>query len=179
MGTTRGLTPKERQHREDRRSAAADLFDQDVPQAEIARRLGVTRQAVHHWHRLWQDGGRMALASTGPPGTRPYLTEEQIEVLKADLKRGAVAHGWQTERWTVPRIRVLIHERTGVWYASLGSLWMFLHHIGLTCQRPEQRASERDEEAVRTWREETWPRVKEPRRTSTPGLSSRTNPPPP
>ena len=105
MGTTRALTSKERQHREERRSAAADLFDQGVPQVEVARRLGVTRQAAHHWHRLWQDGGRPALASTGPPGARSYLTEEQIEALKADLKRGAVAHGWQTERWTVPRIR--------------------------------------------------------------------------
>ncbi|PWJ05391.1 helix-turn-helix domain-containing protein [Streptomyces sp. NWU49] len=79
MSTIRGLTPRERQHREERRSAAAGLFDQGVPQAGIARRLDVTRQAVHHWHRLWQDGGRTGLASTGPPGTRPYLTEEQIE----------------------------------------------------------------------------------------------------
>ncbi|GAB3175389.1 winged helix-turn-helix domain-containing protein [Streptomyces pratens] len=179
MSTTRGLTSKERQRREDRRLAAVELFDQGVPQAEIARRLGVTRQAVHHWHRLWQDGGRAALASAGPPGARSCLSPEQIETLKADLKRGAVAHGWQTERWTVPRIRVLIHESTGVWYSSLGSLWMFLHHIGFTCQRPEHRASERDEEAVRQWREQTWPRVKAPRRASTPGSSSRTNPPPP
>ncbi|MET8130370.1 winged helix-turn-helix domain-containing protein [Streptomyces sp. NPDC005065] len=179
MSTTRGLTAMERQRREDRRAAAADLFDQDVPPAEIARQLGVTRQAVHQWHRLWEDGGRQALASTGPPGARCYLSEEQVETLKADLERGAVTHGWQTERWTVPRIRVLIHETTGVWYSSLGSLWMFPHHIGFTCQRPEERASERDEEAVRTWREQTWPRVKQPRRTSTPGSSSRTSPPQP
>jgi len=179
MSTTRGLTSKERLRREDRRSAAADLFEQKVPQAEIARQLGVSRQAVHHWHRLWQDGGRQALSSTGPPGARSYLSPEQIQALKADLEQGAVAHGWQTDRWTVPRIRVLIHETTGVWYSSLGSLWMFLHHHGLSCQRPVHRASERDEEAIRAWREEIWPRVKPPRRTSEPGSSSRTNPPRP
>lgn len=158
---------------------AADLFDQKVPQAEIARRLGVSRQAVNQWHRLWQDGGRPALFSTGPPGAHPYLSPEQTQDLKADVKQGAVAHGWQTDRWTVPRIRVLIHETTGVWYSSLGSLWTFLHDHGLSCQRPVHRASERDEEAIRTWREETWSRVKPSRRTSEHGSSSRTNPPRP
>jgi transposase len=179
MTIVRGLTPKERQCREDRRVTAAELFDEGVSQAEAARQLGVSRQAVHQWHRLWQDGGRQALASTGAPGARPYLSEEQIKALKADLEQGAVAHGWETDRWTVPRIRALIHETTGVWYSSLGSLWLFLHRIGFSCQRPLHRASERDEEAIRTWRQETWPRVKEPRRTSGPGSSSRTNPPQP
>lgn len=179
MATVRGLTPQERRRREERRSAAAELFDAGVSQAEVARQLGVSRQAVHQWHRLWQDSGRQALTSTGAPGARPYLSEEQTKALKADLEQGAVAHGWETDRWTVPRIRALIYETTGVWYSSLGSLWLFLHRIGFSCQRPLHRASERDEEAIRTWRKETWPRVKEPRRTSGPGSSSRTNPPQP
>jgi transposase len=178
MATIRGLTPKERQRREDRRAAAAELFAERVPQAEVARRLGVSRQAVHRWHWLWQAGGRAALASTGPPGAKSYLTEEQIQALQADLERGAAAHGWETDRWTVPRIRVLIYETTGVWYASLGSLWLLLRRIGFSCQRPVHRAAERDEEAIRTWRQETWAEVKAPRRASGPGSSSRTNPPP-
>src|SRR3979411_2209844 len=102
MSTTRGLTSEERQRREDRRLDAADLFDQKGPQPESARQLGVARQAVNHWHRLWQDGGRQALFSTGPPGAHSYLSPEQTQDLKADVEQGAVAHGWQTTRRTGP-----------------------------------------------------------------------------
>jgi len=178
MKTQTGLTPTECQRRQRRRLAAVKFFERKLSQAEIARRLGVSRQAVHRWHQAWKASGRQGLASAGPPGPAGYLTDTQVEVVVAEVERGAAVHGWANDRWTVPRIRQLIAETTGVWYASVGSLWVGLRRMGLTCQLPARRARERDEEAIRTWRKETWTRVKAPRRSRGPGSSSKTNPVP-
>jgi transposase len=58
---------------ERRRLQAADLFEQGVRRSRIAEVFGVTRQAVHVWHRAWEEGGRDALLSRGPGGSS-YLT---------------------------------------------------------------------------------------------------------
>ncbi len=178
MKTSRGLTLQERQRCQERRLAAVKFFEREISQAEIARRLGVSRQAVHRWHQAWEAQGKQGLLSLGQPGPAGYLTAAEIEMVVAEVGRGAAVHGWANDRWTVPRIRQLITETTGVYYASVGSLWVGLRRMGLTCQLPTRRASERDEEAIRTWRKKTWPRVKAPRRIRGPGSSLKTNPVP-
>ncbi len=39
-------------------------------------------------------------------------------------------------------------------------IWRILGGLGLPVQKPERRAIERDEQAVRTWKRETWPGLK-------------------
>jgi Homeodomain-like domain len=48
---------------ERRRLAAAELFAQALPAAEVARRLHVSRQSAHRWYRHWQ--GRVAQDQKG------------------------------------------------------------------------------------------------------------------
>jgi hypothetical protein len=44
---------------------------------------------------------------------------------------------------------------------SPGHVWVILRHrLGWTLQRPERRASERDEEAIARWVQQEWPRIK-------------------
>jgi hypothetical protein len=52
----------DRQELEARRLRAAELFAVGVPQAEVARQLGVTRQSVNCWHARVKQGGTQALA---------------------------------------------------------------------------------------------------------------------
>jgi hypothetical protein len=35
-----------------------------------------------------------------------------------------------------------------------------MHALGWSCQKPERRALERDEEAIERWKREVWPEVK-------------------
>jgi transposase-like protein len=44
------------------------LFAAGVRQAEVARQLEVSAQAVSVWHARWQQGGTDALRSHGPSG---------------------------------------------------------------------------------------------------------------
>jgi transposase len=46
---------------EQRRRTAAQLLVAGTKQAEVARRVGVSRQSVSHWEKLRQQGGMEAL----------------------------------------------------------------------------------------------------------------------
>jgi len=46
---------------EQRRRTAAQLLAAGTPQAEVARRVGVSRQSVSHWEKLRREGGMEAL----------------------------------------------------------------------------------------------------------------------
>jgi transposase len=75
------------------------------------------------------------------------------------LLRGAEAHGFDTELWTLPRVAEVIWRLTGVSYHP-GHVWWLLRRHRWSPQRPARRASERDEAAIACWRAEDWPRIK-------------------
>jgi transposase len=173
-----GLTARERRDRERARLVAAELFEQKVPQAEIARLLEVSPQAVSKWHRQWREGGTEALLSAGPSGARPYLDDEQVRAVLRALEQGPVAHGWEDQRWTLARIGRVITEVTGVSYRAPDGVWRLLRRLGWSWQAPAKRAIERDEKAIIAWRTKVWPRVKGPRPRPGRGSASPTRPEP-
>jgi transposase len=79
------------------------------------------------------------------------------------LKTGAMAAGFATELWTLPRIARLIKERFGV-ELSQPSVWRMLQQLGWSVQRPSGRSRERDEAAIATWKKKRWPALKNSRR---------------
>jgi transposase len=40
------------------------------------------------------------------------------------------------------------------------NVWRILGVLGFSAQKPEKRAIERNEDAVRTWKRKTWPALK-------------------
>jgi transposase len=170
-----GLTAAARTKREQVRLEAADLFEQGVPPTAVARRLRVTRTTACRWHRTWRAGGRAALASKGPGGSKCRLTAAQLELLKAELERGPLAHGWDDQCWTLARIAAVIKQRFGVTYTVRGTSYL-LHRIGWSPQVPRRRAVERDEAAIAAWREQTWPRIKAQPGATARGSASSTSP---
>lgn len=147
---------------EKRRLRAARLFDQNVPVPEVVRRLGVARQVAYRWHQIWEAGGEAALASKGSAGPKARLTCSQTEEITDALLKGPIAQGYKTQLWTLPRVAALIKNLTGIRYHP-GHVWRILGNLGFSCQRPERRAIERDEEAIRQWRRAKWPALKKKR----------------
>lgn len=144
---------------EKRRKQAAKLFAKDFSAPEVARRLGVARQVAYRWKKAWDQGGTQALASKGCAGRKPKLSAEQTSQVTQALLAGPVAQGYKTALWTLPRVAALIKELTGVSYHP-GHVWRLLGASGFSCQRPERRAVERDEKAIRQWKRTTWPALK-------------------
>ena len=178
MPTKRRPRPaEERAARETRRLQAAELFAQGRTQAEVAHELGVSRQSAHVWHTAWRQGGMEALRSRGPTGPDPKLSPTDLARIEQALLQGAKANGFDTDLWTLERVAVVITQLTGVRYHP-GHVWVILRHrLGWTLQRPERRASERDEEAIARWVAQEWPRIKKGPPQNRPGLSSSTNRP--
>ncbi len=160
---------------EQRRREAAKLFAKGVRQAEVARRLKVSRQSVSRWFSLWQEHGVAGLAGAGRAGRRSRLTDEQRAQLDTELRRGPTEHGYATELWTLARVAEVIEKTTGVRYHP-GHVWRLLTELGWTRQRPARRAVERDEEEIARWVKEDWPRIKKARNAAGRGSSSKTSP---
>jgi transposase len=70
--------------------------------AEVARRVGVTRQSVLRWTKLKEQGGVGALKRPERFGRPPKLNEAQRTELIRALKGGDLAAGFGSELWTLP-----------------------------------------------------------------------------
>ena len=152
-----GLSEQGRAKREAVRLQAAEWFAQDMPVAEIARRLRVSTNAVYVWRRRWRAGGRAALASKGPGGSDCRLDRKRLDRLAQALEQGPAAHGFgEDQRWTLARVADLIARMFHTRYTLRGVSYL-LHRMGFSPQVPAHRAVERDEQAIATWRKETWP----------------------
>lgn len=147
---------------ERRRLRALDLLDAGHGPAEVARRVGVTRSAVSQWKKRYQSKGREVLKAVRHPGPTPKLTAAQCRRLLRMLLHGARSAGYPTELWTLDRVADLIRRTFGVSYES-SSVWRLLHRAGWSCQKPQQRARERDEGAIERWRTRDWSRIKKRR----------------
>ena len=142
-----------------RRVEAARLFARGATQAEVARRMRVSRVSALRWYRVWRRSGRHGLGKAGVLGRPCKLQRSQIKRIEAGLLKGPQAQGYSTDVWTLPRMAVLIERVSGVRYHS-GHVWRVLRGMGWSLQRPTLRARERDEEQIARWKRENWPRAK-------------------
>jgi len=141
-----------------RRLRAGRLLLKGVAQAEVARRVGVSRASVCEWNERLAQGGLDGLrrrARGRPTGLDTAMRAQLAQALKA----GAMANGYATELWTLVRVGRLIEQRFGLKY-SASQVWRILSAMGWSCQRPAGRARERDEQAIRQWKQKRWPALK-------------------
>jgi transposase len=144
---------------EDRRLEAGRLLRQGVSKAEVARQLRVAPSTVTGWAKRLEQGGLAALKSRGRWGRRRGLDDGQRQRLAKALQAGALAAGFTTELWTLPRMGKVIQQRFGRRYSD-SQVWRILRSMGFSPQRPSRRALERDEEAIAQWQKRRWPALK-------------------
>ncbi len=133
---------------EERRLAAGRLLRaKRCSQADIARALGVSEAAVTRWKQRLQRAGIRGLRRHPPTGRPSRLSAAQWRQLLRLLGRGAIASGFETERWTLRRIAVMIERAFGVRY-HFRSLGRALRARGWSPQRLLPQAKERDEALV-------------------------------
>jgi len=144
---------------ERRRLRAIDLLREGLPPVEVARIVGVDRRSVRRWKAAFQKEGVEGIRARPAPGRPPRLSREGKEELAEALTKGPIANGFPTELWTCPRVAHLIEERFGIRYHQ-DHVCRLLHSLGWSPQKPQRRAQERDEAAIRRWVQTEWPEVK-------------------
>src|SRR5262245_45738464 len=155
---------------EARHRRAVDLLSDGKSNTEVARLIGVDVSSVKRWKRAAAQGGNEALAAKPNRGRPPRLTPEQKHELSQIVRGSPLAAGFRTSLWTCRRVAQVIRQRFGVQYHR-DHVGRVLHALGFTQQKPQRRASERDEAAIEAWRERDWKRIK--KRDAGTKLSSR------
>jgi transposase len=151
--------------REGRRRRAWELKEAGWKQRDIAAALGVSEGAVSQWlARARADGVEEGLRRHPASGAPPKLTPEQLAQLPALLDPGAEAYGFRGDAWTCKRVGEVIRRTFGVIYDP-SHISRLLHRLGYSVQRPIERATQRNEDAVRLWWEQRWPALKKKRPT--------------
>lgn len=151
-------TKRDLEAMEARRRQGMGLLAQGVPQAEVARRCGVSRTTTLRWDKQRQ-AVRGAAWKRRRLGRPPKLSATQKRQVEKALVQGAQAHGFLNDLWTLPRVAEVTGRLTGV-RLHPGHLWRVLGQMGWSVQRPTGRATQRDETAIAHWKKHTWPALK-------------------
>lgn len=148
---------------EERRLEGGHLLkENELTQAQIARQLGVSRTAVSKWSRRMRTGGLRRLDQQVSQGRPARLTRKQTRILIRQLKQGALAAEFPTDRWTLGRIQQLIKRLFQIEYHP-NYLSRLLRKLDWSPQYPMPRAQERDDALVEAWLRHDWLRIKKRR----------------
>src|SRR5207253_10079167 len=96
-----------------------------------------------------------------PTSMTPRLTAEQKMQIPGLLAKGAEAYGFRGDVWTAKRVVEVIARTFGVRYHP-DHVGRLMREAGWSRQKPVERASQRNEEALKQWSEERWPQIKKP-----------------
>ncbi len=151
--------PKKADWREGRRKRVWELKQQGWKQKDIALVLAVSEGAVSQWIKRGHQGGVEALKAHPPKGVAPRLSEEQKAQIPHLLAKGAEASSFRGDVWTASRMAKVIERTFGVRYHR-DHVGRILREAGWSRQQPIERATQRDEEAIKVWYEERWPAIK-------------------
>jgi transposase len=128
-------------------------------QRDIAEALDVSEEALSRWLARARAGGPETLRSRAAPGKRPKLSAAEVRSIPELLWHGPEAYGFRGQVWTCARVGRVIEEEFGVRYHK-GHVSRLLKGLHWTPQQPIKRAIQRDDEAIRRWRDEAWPELR-------------------
>ena len=139
-----------------RREHALELLKGGKSVKAVAAQTGVSEHSVRRWR---QEQKHPRQKSERPPGRPSYLTKAQVKQLEKELLRGAYAHGYSEDYWTLDRVGHVIWTLFKVRYEQSG-VWRLLSRIGWSCQKVQRLAIQRDDEVIVNWKRRVWPRIK-------------------
>src|SRR5512135_2717140 len=139
-----------------RRFRALHLRREGWSRQDIAEALGVSLVSVSRWFARVRDGGPEARRARPGPGRPPKLSPAQKRLIPEFLWHGAEAYGFRGAVGTCARVARGSAEEFGIRYHK-GHVSRLLRELQWTPQVPIRRAIQRDEEAIRRWRDTVWP----------------------
>ena len=127
----------------------------------VVRSLGMNRTSIYRWLKAAAGRGKGERALAARPATgRPtkLTTTQQAQVFRWINGKDPRQYGLDFGLWTRQIAATLIEQKFG---GSLGltAVGRLLARLGLTPQKPLQRAYQRDPQAIERWQRETYPGI--------------------
>jgi transposase len=138
------------------------VCEEGYSKKDAAVALGVSRQNVGKWVRLYEDGGLEALElgrRGRVPGQKMRLAGWQsacIVKLITDNTPDQLKMAFVL--WTAPAVRDLVHERFGI-MLPVRSMRRYLRRWGMTPQKPVRRSLRHDSAELARWVDVEYPRI--------------------
>ena len=145
---------------ERRRREAMRLLENGESFRSVASTLDASLSSVVRWAQTFRRGGSKGLDPRPTPGRPCRLSRQQRRRLEELLLQGARAAGYSTELWTLRRIGKLIEKEFAVVYTPSAVWRLLVQDLKWSTQKPERRATQRDEAAIERWKKRTWPQIK-------------------
>jgi len=125
----------------------------------VASVLNISTSAIYEWLDHYKKGGYDALDTRLAPGAEPRITREMDERIKAIvLKENPTAYGYDTQLWTCNIVAEVI-EKIFLVKVLPSTVYVHLKKIGLSAQRPEYVARERDSVEIEQFLNDKFPRI--------------------
>lgn len=150
-------------HLEQRRRRAVEMLEDGMSLSAVANKIGCSPGSVHFWREAYRRKGEAGLKAKPVPGRPSHLAPRQKKALTRLLLKGAMSCGYATDLWTTRRVAEVVRKRFHIAYHS-NHLWRLLKGLGWSCQKPETKARERNEEAIEHWKRHQWPHIKKSRK---------------
>jgi len=146
---------------EDLRRKAVTAVLAGARQVEVAKTLGVTRQAVGRWVKAYRESGSKALKAKrrGRPKGGQLLPWQAAQMARTVTDRCPDQLKLPFYLWTREAVAELIEQRFGI-RLSIWTVGRYLARWGFTPQKPARRAFEQNSEEVRRWLEEDYPAIR-------------------
>src|SRR5258708_2930260 len=140
-----------------RRAVRAVLRGQ--PAGQIAEAYQVDRTTLFRWVRRYHQDGDRGLERQ-PGSGRPRLLPGFDELALNDIVLDPASQfGFESDLWTVGRLRHVIEDRFGLALSS-DTVWRRLRDAGFTYQKPERRYFEVNEEDREKWMRDEAPLIR-------------------
>lgn len=137
-----------------------------TPVVQVAQALGVDRTTLHRWLRRHQKAGGEEGLHRRPVTGRPRKLQCISEYnLKRIVLAPASRFGFETDLWTVSRLRAVLVDRFQE-DVSEDTIWRRLRDAGLTWQTPEREYFQADPARRQRWQRETLPKIRETLQTT-------------
>lgn len=156
-----GKGPKKgRRSTHEERLRAVQLLERGWHADDVAEALDVSRASVYEWQKKYQAGGLEALSTKFASGRPTTLTDRQMmQVYGWIVGSDPRQHTFGFALWTRALVADLIARHFRV-RLSLPTVGRILRKLGLSPQRPLYRAWQQNQEAVRVFKQQTYPQLK-------------------
>lgn len=140
--------------------AVERVRDGEAPSAVIAS-YGFSRTSIYRWLKAAAKPGvglRALRARRAGGRPRSLMPHQERQVFRWVNGKDPRQYGLDFGLWTRATVAALIEQKFGI-RLGLTAVGALLAKLGLTPQKPLQRAYQRDPEAIERWQRETYPAI--------------------